>query len=83
MEFCPKCGGLMLPKKIGKGRKLICQKCGHKIELKRGSKYKIKTEKKREEKVTVVTKKEKKKKKPVRYEVETEPIEYYEEFFEE
>jgi len=82
MEFCPKCGGLMLPKKVGRGRKLVCQKCGYKRAIKRGSKKDIKTEKRKEEKV-IVAKKEKKRKKPVTYEVEAEPIEYYEELFEE
>ena len=29
MEFCPKCGSLMLPKKTEEGPVLACSKCGH------------------------------------------------------
>ncbi|HDI13066.1 MAG TPA: hypothetical protein ENF64_03005, partial [Hadesarchaea archaeon] len=29
MQFCPKCGGLMLPKKVGKDTVLECSSCGH------------------------------------------------------
>ena len=82
MEFCPRCGGIMLPEKVGKSKKLVCQKCGYKTKLRAGRK--VRTERKEEEKVTVVVEKEKKRrKKPVEHEVELEPIEYYEELFEE
>jgi DNA-directed RNA polymerase subunit M/transcription elongation factor TFIIS len=70
----------MLPEKVGRSKKLVCQKCGYKTRLRAGRK--VRTERKEEEKVTVVVEK-KRRKKPVEHEVELEPIEYYEELFEE
>lgn len=35
MEFCPKCGSLMLPK----GNSLLCEKCGHVEELRKPEEY--------------------------------------------
>lgn len=29
MEFCPKCGSLMLPKREGRNAALMCPKCGY------------------------------------------------------
>jgi len=82
MDFCPKCGGIMLPEKVGRSKKLVCQKCGYKSRMKAGQKLRM--ERRKEEKVAVITEKEKKKRKrPVEHEIELEPIEYYEELFEE
>ncbi len=32
MKFCPKCGGMMLPKKEGSETYLQCTKCGYKMK---------------------------------------------------
>ncbi|MEM0121554.1 MAG: hypothetical protein QW453_04585 [Thermoprotei archaeon] len=29
MEYCPKCGGVMIPKKVKNKRVLFCAKCGY------------------------------------------------------
>ncbi len=41
MEFCPKCGGLLVPQKKGGGGKtaLVCPKCGFKKEVGNDIKY--------------------------------------------
>ena len=36
--FCEKCGGLLIPKTIGKKKKLVCVKCGYEVELDKKSK---------------------------------------------
>jgi len=41
MEFCPKCGNLMLPKKTKKGPVLECGKCGCIIEGIKAEEYKL------------------------------------------
>jgi DNA-directed RNA polymerase subunit M len=47
MEFCDKCGGLMIPKKSGKRIILICRKCGKKKKAKEKKfKISVSTEKK-------------------------------------
>ena len=83
MQFCPKCGGMMLPEKIGKNRVLVCQRCGRKMKPKKPSEYKIREKGKEKTEVAVVVEKKKKKQKPIEREYELEPVEYYEEFFEE
>lgn len=30
MQFCPKCGGILIPKKDGKKIIIVCPKCGYK-----------------------------------------------------
>jgi len=35
MEFCPKCGGLMLPRRKGEELYLVCQSCGYSIKAKK------------------------------------------------
>ena len=46
MEFCAKCGGLMIPKKSGSRVVLICRRCGKKKSSKEKKfKIKISTEK--------------------------------------
>ncbi|NAZ25600.1 MAG: transcription elongation factor [Thermofilum sp.] len=39
MEFCPKCGGLMVPKKEGKSLYLVCSSCGYKVKVKKTEGY--------------------------------------------
>jgi len=58
MEFCDKCGGLMIPKKSGKSTILICRNCGKKkvTKLKKDFKLSVTSEKK-PEKIIVVDKK--------------------------
>ncbi|MCE4604188.1 MAG: transcription elongation factor [Aeropyrum sp.] len=34
MKFCPKCGGVMLPKREGDKTLLVCNSCGYKMEPK-------------------------------------------------
>ncbi len=43
MEFCEKCGALMLPKKKEDRKKpvLICRECGHEKKLTAGPEYKV------------------------------------------
>jgi DNA-directed RNA polymerase subunit M len=81
MEFCPKCGGLLLPQKIGRTKKLVCQRCGSKRKIKRRKAYKIAEKGKEPKEVAVIEEEEKKERKPeVPYE-EMKP-EYYEEYYE-
>jgi DNA-directed RNA polymerase subunit M len=59
MEFCPKCGGLMIPKKSGGKVVLVCRKCGKKrISKERKFKIKVSTEKSKG-KIIVLDKKSK------------------------
>lgn len=83
MEFCQKCGGMLLPKKVGRARWLICQRCGHRTKLKTPTSYKISEKGKEAKEIAVIVEKKKKKKTPVVREYEPEGIEYYEEMFEE
>ncbi|MCS7131653.1 MAG: transcription factor S [Hadesarchaea archaeon] len=41
MEFCPKCGNLMLPKKIKENFVLTCSACGHSKEATRLDDYRL------------------------------------------
>lgn len=41
MEFCPKCGGLMLPQKVEEGLILVCGGCGHAVEATKPEEYKL------------------------------------------
>lgn len=34
MEFCPKCGSLMIPKKKHDGLYLVCTSCGYEVKAK-------------------------------------------------
>jgi DNA-directed RNA polymerase subunit M len=83
MEFCPKCGGMMLPQRAGKSKLLVCQRCGRKMKPKRRSGYRFREKGKEKAEVGVVEEKRKKKIRPIEQEFELEPVEYYEEFFEE
>ncbi|RLE86708.1 MAG: DNA-directed RNA polymerase subunit M [Thermoprotei archaeon] len=43
MEFCPKCGGLLVPVKEKETVYLVCRKCGHKRKAKKKTSYKVVT----------------------------------------
>jgi DNA-directed RNA polymerase subunit M len=59
MEFCSKCGGLMIPKKSGSKVVLICRRCGRKKTSKEKKfKIKVSTEKSKG-KIIVLDKKSK------------------------
>ena len=53
VKFCPKCGSILIPKKIGKDKYLVCPKCGYKEKL-RSSKEVTLKEKIEEDKKRVV-----------------------------
>jgi len=60
MEFCDKCGGLMMPHKAGKSTSLVCRNCGKKKSASHSGRgdFKISTTmKKKDEKIIVVDKK--------------------------
>ncbi|HLE07816.1 MAG TPA: transcription factor S [archaeon] len=61
MEFCDKCGGLMMPHKAGKSTALVCRNCGKKKTSSAGrGDFKISsTMQKKDEKIIVVDKKAK------------------------
>ena len=82
MEFCPKCGTVLVPAKVGRSRRLTCPRCGYKGKARKPTSYKIR-EKWKEAKEVAVIVEEKKKRKPAEKEYEIEPPEYYEEEFEE
>ena len=44
MEFCPECGKLLIPKKKGKSKLLVCPKCGYEIKLSTKSSYEVSDE---------------------------------------
>lgn len=81
MEFCPKCGSMLVPTKVGRSMRLACSRCGYKSKIKKRAAYKI-SEKGKEAKDVPVIIEKKKKKKLVEREYELEPPEYYEEFYE-
>jgi len=82
MEFCPKCGSMLLPKKSGRSTRLVCPRCGYRGKLKKPTAYKISEKGKEPKEVVVIEEKGKKKKKPLEREYEAEPPEYYEELYE-
>ena len=81
MEFCPKCGSVLFPGKVGPRKKLVCHRCGYKGKIKRHAPYKISEKGKEFTEIPVMVGK-KKKRKPIEREYEIEPPEYYEEFYE-
>ncbi len=81
MEFCPKCGGMLVPQKEGRGHVLACQHCGRKVRPKRKTTYKISEKVSKKKEVAVIVEKKKKKKKVAEKEFDLEPIEYEEELF--
>ncbi|TKJ27185.1 MAG: transcription factor S [Hadesarchaea archaeon B3_Hades] len=54
MQFCPKCGGLMLPKQIEEGPVLVCNACGYATKEAKLEEYKVVKPAKHEEMVTVI-----------------------------
>lgn len=44
MEFCPNCGKLLVPKKKGNTKKLVCPKCGYESKLDSKEKYEVSDE---------------------------------------
>ncbi|MDI6642870.1 MAG: hypothetical protein QMD95_02330 [Candidatus Hodarchaeaceae archaeon] len=83
MEFCPKCGTMLVPTKVGRSRRLICSRCGYKGKVKKPTAYKIREKGKEVKEVAVIVEKKKKEKRPAEREYEIEPPEYYEEMYEE
>lgn len=77
MEFCPKCGTMLVPTKVGRSRRLTCSRCGYKGKVKKPTAYKIREKGKEAREVAVIVEKKKKKKeKPVEKEFEIEEPEY-------
>lgn len=44
MEFCPECGKLLIPKKKGKSKLLVCAKCGYERKLSGKDEYEVSDE---------------------------------------
>ncbi len=44
MEFCPECGKLLIPKKKGKAKVLVCSKCGIELKLNKDGGYDVQDE---------------------------------------
>ncbi|MHA1953324.1 MAG: DNA-directed RNA polymerase subunit M [Candidatus Heimdallarchaeaceae archaeon] len=44
MEFCPECGKLLIPKKKGKSKLLVCAKCGYESKLTGKDAYEVSDE---------------------------------------
>jgi len=81
MEFCPKCGNLLLPEKKGRKVRLVCRKCNYWRELEKKTEYTI-SEKGKEATDIMIIEEEKKRKKrlpELEYEID---LDYYEEFYE-
>ncbi|HDI12800.1 MAG: transcription elongation factor [Hadesarchaea archaeon] len=83
MEFCPKCGTVLVPAKVGRSKRLTCPRCGYKGKVKKHASYKISEKGGEAREVAVIVEKKKKRKRPQEPEFELEPPEYYEEFYEE
>lgn len=79
MEFCPKCGTVLVPTKVGRLRRLTCPRCGYKGKAKKPASYKISEKGKEVRGVAIIIEKKKKLKKPTEREYELEPPEYEEE----
>ena len=80
MEFCPKCGSMLLPTKVQRSKRLACPRCGYKSKIKKRAAYKISEKGKEAKEIPVIV--EKKKKKPAEREYELETPEYSEEVYE-
>jgi DNA-directed RNA polymerase subunit M len=81
MEFCPKCGSMLLPKKSGRRARLICQRCGYRGKLRKPTAYKISEKGKDAKGIAIIEKKGKKKKKTLEREYEIEQPEYDENLY--
>jgi len=44
MEFCPDCGKLLVPRKKGKLKLLVCLKCGYERKLSTNTSYEVSDE---------------------------------------
>ena len=44
MKFCPDCGKLLIPKKKGKSKILVCSKCGLELKLNQKGGYEVQDE---------------------------------------
>ncbi len=56
MQFCPKCGALMLPKQIKDRPILVCSTCGHATKTAKLEEYKIVKPAKQKEMIAVIEK---------------------------
>lgn len=81
MEFCPKCGSMLIPTKVRRSKRLACPRCGYKSKIKKRAAYKISEKGKEATEIPVIVDK-KKKKKPAEREFELESPEYEEEVYE-
>jgi DNA-directed RNA polymerase subunit M len=54
MRFCPKCGGLLLPKKEKDRTVLVCRSCGHVQEAENLDEYRVVRSREKEEDVLVI-----------------------------
>ncbi|MEM2875274.1 MAG: transcription factor S, partial [Candidatus Hadarchaeales archaeon] len=59
MQFCPKCGSLMLPKKEGERSVLVCSSCGHSEEKKDLESYRVVKRERTEDDVLIIDEVEK------------------------
>jgi len=59
MEFCDKCGGLMIPRKAGKSVILECRKCGSRKKATGKNEFKLATKTQPKEEIVVVEKENK------------------------
>ncbi len=82
MEFCPKCGTILVPAKVGRSRRLTCPRCGYKGKAKKPTSYKIREKGKEAQEVAVIVENKKMETRPVEKEYEIEPPEYEEETYE-
>jgi DNA-directed RNA polymerase subunit M len=54
MQFCKKCGSLMLPKKEDEGVFLVCTSCGHTMKAAGTEEYKLPKKVERKAEITVL-----------------------------
>ena len=62
---------------------MMCKRCGYKINVRSREAYKIREKGGEPKEIPIITKSEKKKRKLIQQEYELEPIEFYEDMFEE
>lgn len=75
MEFCPKCGTVMMPKMKGKGMKLVCSDCGKWRKIKREEDYKFGESKQRKIEGVIIIEEgdiKKKRRREEEYEIDTD-----------
>jgi len=81
MEFCPKCGSILLPKKKGRGFKLACPRCKYVRKFKKRAGYKISAAGKEAREIAIIEGEKKKKKRVPEPEYEID-LDYYEDLYE-